>query len=44
MYPGVEVHSRAVGVRALTPEGYDAAGTASAAAKALAKEGSMPSW
>src|SRR3989337_3309828 len=40
MYPGVKFIPRAVGVRALTPEGYDAAWNAILpAAKALAKEG-----
>jgi arylmalonate decarboxylase len=40
MYPGVKFVPRAVGVRALTPEGYDAAWNGIVpAAKALAKEG-----
>ena len=40
MYPGVKFIPRAVGVRALTPEGYDAAFDAILpAAKSLAKEG-----
>ena len=40
MYPGVKFIPRAVGVRALTPEGYDAAWNAILpAAKQLAKEG-----
>src|SRR5262249_15787915 len=40
MYPGVKFIPRAVGVRALTPEGYDAAWNAILpAAKSLAKEG-----
>jgi len=40
MYPGVRFVPRAVGVRALTPEGYDAAWNAILpAAKALAQEG-----
>src|SRR5204862_7013807 len=40
MYPGVTFIPRAVGVRALTPEGYDAAWDGiMPAAKQLAKEG-----
>ena len=40
MYPGVKFIPRAVGVRALTPEGYDAAWNGILpAAKQLAKEG-----
>ena len=40
MYPGVKFIPRAVGVRALTPEGYDAAWNAILpAAKSLAQEG-----
>src|ERR1044071_6233019 len=40
MYPGVKFIPRAVGVRALTPEGYDAAWNAILpAARQLAKEG-----
>ena len=46
MYPDVKFIPKGVGVRALTPEGYDAAwdGILPAAKDWLAKRASTPSW
>ena len=45
MYPGVKFIPRAVGVRALTPEGYDAAWNGSCRPRSNSRRrASTPSW